>query len=73
MRFLTPLNLNYLALSLIIILCATIIIWQLLKKMTPQDVDVDADGEAAIIRALIIARGPTGATLDEIRRKLSLK
>lgn len=72
MRFLTQLNLisHPIVLSVTIsCLSASIILWQIKKKMTPQD--IDTSGEASIIRALIITRGPNGATLEQLRGELS--
>lgn len=51
--------------TVVIILCVTVAIWQILKKMTAQN--IDREHEAKIIRALVIARGNTGATLQQIK------
>lgn len=68
MRFLTQLNLSHTVLiSVIIILCVTIFVWQVLEKMTRRNIGKNEEAE---IRALIIARGSTGATLEQVKSKL---
>lgn len=53
--------------TIVIILCATVTIWQILNKMTAQT--NDNEHEAKVIRALVIARGKNGATLQQIKRE----
>lgn len=68
MNLIQLIKLNPLASTLITILCLTFIISKIFYKMTTQEsVSVS---EAKIIRALIIARGKDGATLQEIKSQL---
>lgn len=55
--------------TVVIILCVTVIIWQILDKMTSQG--SENEFEAKVIRALVIARGRDGATLQQIKSKIN--
>lgn len=72
MRFLFEINKssfikNPVTSSVTIILTVTIIIWDIIRKMTSQNSDASLD--APIIRAFIISRGADGATLTSIKSK----
>lgn len=71
MKLLIDLINLYPALSILsIILLATIIVWRLCATMSSVFV---RKGEAEIVRALIIARGRDGATLEDIKSELGFK
>lgn len=58
-------------LSFIIILCAAIGIWQLIAWCKMKDKkEIEHGDDSAMIRAIIMARGPKGATMEEIKCEL---
>lgn len=61
------LTLNYILSS--IILCLSVALLKVVHQMTGFLTSQSENAENAVIRGLIIARGPRGATLQDIKRK----
>jgi len=61
-------NQHSFALTVASILVVTYILWQIFDKMAEA---AKVSDFAAVIRAIILARGPDGATLQDIKSKFS--